>query len=125
MRVVSAQHLDADRARQLIADRLPAAAASALSDLDALLDTDVDDQRTNPLAVLRGHIIEPTSILVDLGAAPVTRDPFDARVAPEDIFALGPATWADVHPDLAEPGLVWGAWKAATVLQRRRAEGQR
>jgi hypothetical protein len=38
---------------------------------------------------------------------------------------LGPATWSDVHPDLQEPGLAWGAWKAMVVLRRRRDEGRR
>jgi len=123
--VVERQDLDVGRAQELLDDRSADVVSSVLAELEALLDTDVDEQRGNPLAVLRQHVSVQTAILVELGAAPVSRDPFDERVAPDDLFDLGPANWADVHPALAEPGLVWGAWKAATILQRRRDEGMR
>jgi hypothetical protein len=41
------------------------------------------------------------------------------------VFGLGPASWTDVDPELHEPGITWGAWKAMTVLRRRRDEGLR
>jgi hypothetical protein len=41
------------------------------------------------------------------------------------VYDLSPATWGDVDESLQEPGLIWGAWKAKTVLERRRAEGRR
>lgn len=123
--VVRHQELDTGRARQLLEERSTQVVSAVLTELDALLDTDVDEQRGNPLAVLRRHVTVQTAILVELGATPTARDPFDERIAPDDIFGLGPANWADVHEDLAEPGLVWGAWKAATILQRRRDEGMR
>ncbi len=123
--VVEQQGLDHAKALRLIDAHAPLAAAAALAALDELLLADVDNQRTNPLAILRDHVGVATAILNELGATPPKRDPFDERVAPGDLYGLGPATWTDVDPDLAEPGLVWGAWKAATVLERRRNEGLR
>jgi hypothetical protein len=46
-------------------------------------------------------------------------------IHPDDHYAIAPATWTDVDESLREPGLVWGAWKAATVLARRRSDGLR
>lgn len=90
-----------------------------------LLIADVDAQRGNPLSVLRGAVAQPTALLRDAGVPTPTRDEFDERVFPDDAYGLGPATWADVDESLREPGIVWGAWKAATVLRRRRTDGLR
>ena len=48
----------------------------------------------------------------------VTRDPIQALLLPNDPYDLAPATFADVDPALAEPGMVWGAAKA--LAHRRR-----
>ena len=53
------------------------------------------------------------------------RDEFEERAFPDDVYRLSPATWSDVDPSLHEPGIIWGAYKAKTVLDRRRAEGKR
>jgi hypothetical protein len=90
-----------------------------------LLDTDVDDQRTNPLALLRSAVRYPTAVLRDAGVPPVVRDEFAERAFPDDVYDLAPATWGDVDQSLHEPGIAWGAWKAKTVLDRRRREGRR
>ena len=95
-----------------------------LAELQSLLATDVDAQQTNPLSVLRGATRFPTEVLARHGVPHERRDPFAARAFPDDVYGLSPATWADVDESLAEPGLVWGAWKAMTVLARRRAEGR-
>jgi hypothetical protein len=50
----------------------------------------------------------------------VVRDKQQERLFPDDDYDLAPANFADVSPDLAEVGLVWGAAKAHTHLQRRR-----
>jgi hypothetical protein len=94
-------------------------------DLAALLAQDVDEQRSNPLAVLRGVVRYPTAVLRAAGAAPVRRDEYQTRAFPDDVYDLSPANWSDVDPSLHEPGIAWGAWKAKTVLDRRRAEGRR
>ncbi|MGB1727392.1 MAG: hypothetical protein ACPHIW_04525, partial [Ilumatobacteraceae bacterium] len=95
------------------------------SRLGALLGTDVDEQRANPLDILRDAIGGPTAVLRAAGAQPVARDRFAEERFPDDVFDLTPATWADIDESLAEPGLTWGAWKAAIVLTRRREEGLR
>ncbi|MDQ2825886.1 MAG: hypothetical protein M3Y04_02780, partial [Actinomycetota bacterium] len=84
----------------------------------ALLAADIDDQRTTPLALLRGAVRYPTAVLRAAGVAEVERDPIQARLLPDDPYDLSPATFADVDPSLAEPGMVWGAAKA--LAHRRR-----
>jgi hypothetical protein len=93
--------------------------------LRQLLAADVDDQRTNPMAVLRGAVRYPTRVLQAAGVPAVVRDEFAERAFPDDLYDLAPATWADIDPALHEPGLTWSAAKAHTVLARRRAEGMR
>jgi hypothetical protein len=90
-----------------------------------LLETDVDAQRGNPLAVLRSLVPYPTAVLRAAGARPVARDEFAVRNFPDDAYDLSPAAFADVDPELHELGLVWGAAKAHVHLARRRREGRR
>ena len=84
----------------------------------ALLEADIDDQRTTPLALLRAAVRYPTGVLEDAGVPPVERDPIQVRLLPDDLYDLSPASFADVDPALAEPGMVWGAAKA--LAHRRR-----
>lgn len=123
----------ADAWRPGLADRLVPAAAEAgeqaTNDVGArvraLLMTDVDEQATGPLALLREAVRYPTAVLAEAGVAPAVRDEFAVRAFPDDVYGLAPAAFADVDPALHEPGLVWGAAKAHVVLARRRAEGRR
>jgi hypothetical protein len=96
-----------------------------LHELDKLLIADPDEQRANPLAVVRAALQVPTEFLLQAGAQPRARDEFLQRANPDDLFGLAPATWSDIDPRLHQPGLEWGAWKAATILMRRRQEGLR
>jgi hypothetical protein len=89
----------------------------------ALLESDIDEQRTTPLALIRHAVAVPTAILHDAGVEPVPRDEFEERAFPADVYRLTPATFADVDPALHEPGLRWGAAKAFVFKQRRRREG--
>lgn len=91
----------------------------------ALLLTDIDDQRTNPLAVVRRGVVYPTRVLRGAGVPPVVRDADAEARFPDDDYDLVPAAFADLDPSLHEPGLVWGAAKAHVHLARRRAEGRR
>lgn len=96
-----------------------------LNDLADLLARDVDDQPTNPLTIFRSALDEITGFL-QLHKVPIPPiDRFVAERFPEDPYQLGPATWSDIDDDLHTPGLIWGAWKAKTVLDRRREEGKR
>ena len=93
-------------------------------DLMALLSVDVDAQRTNPLQVLRGSTLMATALLIEAGIPPAQRDEFEVRSMPDDMFALGPLTWRDLGDDVHDAGIEWGAWKAAMIISRRRAEGK-
>ena len=107
------------------ADAARRAADDAVPRVRSLLATDVDDQAGNPLAILRSVVTYPTAVLREAGARPVRRDEFAARNFPDDLYDLSPAAFADVDPDLHDPGLVWGAAKAHVHLARRRREGRR
>lgn len=96
-----------------------------VADLVDLLGQDVDDQRTNPLSVYRAHLGPATEFLRSAGATPPSGDRFADERFPGDPYHLGPATWSDIGDEMHLPGLVWGAWKAKTVLDRRRDEGKR
>lgn len=90
----------------------------------ALLSADLDEQRSTPLTLLRAAVVHPTEVLDGAGVPPVQRDEFEVRSFPADRYALAPASFADLDPDLAELGLVWGAAKAHVHLARRRLEGR-
>lgn len=89
-----------------------------------LLSLDVDEQRVNPLHILRQSTRFATSALKEANISPATRDEFDQRSMPDDVYALGPLTWRDLSENVHDAGITWGAWKAASVLTRRRAEGK-
>jgi hypothetical protein len=93
------------------------AAAEVGAEVRALVEADVDEQRGTPLSLLRSAVRYPTEVLRAAGVPPVARDRIQERLLPEDVYDLSPATFADVDPALAEPGLVWGAAKA---LEHRR-----
>jgi hypothetical protein len=84
-----------------------------------LLARDVDEQRANPLALVRRAVSYPTGVLRYAGVPPVVRDDFDERAFPDDVYALTPASFAEVDQSLHEPGLLWGAAKAHAHLTRR------
>ena len=84
-----------------------------------LLATDVDEQWTNPLAILRGAVRFPGDVLRRAGVPPVVRDEFDERHFPDDDYDLVPRSFADIDPSLHDLGLAWGAAKAYTHLARR------
>ena len=90
-----------------------------------LLETDLDQQRSNPLAILRTATRYPTRVLAEAGVPGVVREPFAVEAFPEDIYNLSPATWSDIDPALQDYGIAWSAWKAHEFLRRRRAEGKK
>jgi hypothetical protein len=92
-------------------------------DLFSLLSTDVDAQQSNPLHVLRASTSFATQLLQSFDATPARRDEYEVRAMPNDLFSIGPLTWRDLGEEVHEAGISWGAWKAATILTRRRADG--
>jgi hypothetical protein len=91
----------------------------------ALLELDIDDQRTNPMTIVRSAAAYPTAVLRAAGVPPVERDANAVRQFPDDDYDLVPTRFADLDPGLHERGIHWGAAKAHVHLQRRRAEGRR
>ncbi|MCA1845757.1 MAG: hypothetical protein LC792_21700 [Actinobacteria bacterium] len=84
----------------------------------ALLERDIDEQATTPLSLLRGAVRYPTAVLRHFGVPPVERDEVQEQLFPDDPYDLTPASFADVDPALADPGLAWGAAKAFAHIQR-------
>ena len=91
----------------------------------ALLELDIDEQRSSPLAIMRRAVAYPTAVLREAGVPAVARDETDERLFPDDTYGLSPASFSDVAPALHELGLAWGAAKAFVHLERRRGEGRR
>jgi hypothetical protein len=86
-----------------------------------LLEADIDDQATTPLAVLRGAAVPyPTAVLAEAGVPPVQRDELAEQLFPGDPYDLAPASFADLDPGLKDVGLAWGAAKA---FEHRRRHG--
>jgi hypothetical protein len=88
-----------------------------------LLESDIDEQRSTPLAIVRQAVRYPTEVLRSAGVAPMERDPHQQRLFPDDVYDLSPATFSDIDAGVAEAGLAWGAAKAYTHLQRHREAG--
>ncbi|HEY3811219.1 MAG TPA: hypothetical protein VGL49_07275 [Acidimicrobiales bacterium] len=88
-----------------------------------LLASDIDAQRTTPLALLRQAVRVPTQVLRDAGMVPVARDRFAREAFPDDDYDLSPASWADIDPSLTELGITWGAAKAFEHRRRHRSPG--
>lgn len=87
-----------------------------------LLASDIDEQRTGPLALVRDAVRYPASVLSAAGVVPVQRDADAVRLFPDDAYDLSPGSFAELHPGLSVPGFEWGAAKAH-VHRRRHAGG--
>lgn len=94
------------------------AVADVVPELRRLLATDVDEQWTNPLSIVRRAVRRPTDVLRSAGVPPVVREAYDERHFPDDDYGLTPRTFADVDPSLHEVGLLWGVVKARAHLAR-------
>jgi hypothetical protein len=88
-----------------------------------LLMSDIDRQRTTPLALIRQAVKYPTEVLRSAGVPPVERDRFSVDAFPEDDYDLSPRSFSDVDPALAEAGIAWGAAKAFAHRRRHGPTG--
>jgi hypothetical protein len=95
--------------------------AAVLPPLRALLDLDIDAQRSTPLTEVGRAVAPVTAFLDAAGVAPVVRDAFDAARDPADVYGVTPRTWSDLGAPVAEAGMTWGAAKAYLHLARRRS----
>lgn len=100
-----------------------AAAEDVGSRVRALLELDVDEQWTNPLALVRAAVAYPTLVLHDAAVPPVVRDELAERQFPDDVYDLTPTRFADLAPELHEPSLAWGAGKAFIIKTRHQELG--
>jgi hypothetical protein len=91
------------------------------SELGALLEADIDEQSTTPLAIVRHAARHATAVLAEARVPPPQRDAVQQRLFPDDTYDLAPATLGDVDASLTEPALIWGAHKAMAHLQRHGA----
>jgi hypothetical protein len=98
-----------------------AAQREVAQELRTFLALDIDQQRTNPLAILRQAVRYPTAVLRAAGVPEVKRDEFAEKSFPTDVYDLSPARWLDLGEQVHEAGLMWGAWKAKQHLDRRAA----
>lgn len=90
----------------------------------SLLDADIDEQRSTPLAILRGSALRfPTEVLAAAGVPAVARDRAAQELFPDDTYDLVPASLSDLDPELADTGIRWGAAKA--FEHKRRHGGKR
>lgn len=95
------------------ARRAGAAAAAAIGpQVRELLGADIDAQWTTPLTLVRRAVPLASAVLEAAGVPPVERDAVAEAMFPEDVYGLTPASFGDLDPSLADPGLAWGAAKA-------------
>ncbi len=106
----------ADAARDAAAEAVEA----VVPPLRELLAEAVEDQRGNPLALVRGATPFPTRVLASANVPHVVRDADAERLFPDDAYDLTPAAFADLGEEVHEPGLRWGAAKAHVLLRRRK-----
>jgi hypothetical protein len=95
-----------------------AAAATIGPQVHDLLAADVDAQWTTPLTLVRSAVPFASAVLEEAGVPPAQRDAVAVAMFPEDIYGLAPASFVDLDPSLADPGLAWGAAKAWTHRRR-------
>lgn len=110
-----------DGSRAAAAAAGSAVAATVMPALERLLAPDGAEPAASPLDVVRRSLGPATTALDELGVPPVVRDEFSETRFPDDVYDLSPASFADIHPDLHEPGLLWGAAKAHRHLVGRAA----
>lgn len=86
--------------------------------LEALLRADIDDQRGNPLGILRDAVGFVTAVLSDASVAAVDRDAQARSLHPDDVYDVTPGAFVDFGADAQQAGLEWGAAKAFVHLRR-------
>lgn len=121
-----AERWHADLATELAGPAAVAAAAATAAVAPAvrdLLGQDVEEQRSNPLAIVRSAVRYPTEALRSAGVPPVVRDAFAIEAFPDDLYDLTPGSFADLDPALGEMGIAWGAAKAFVIRARHRPPG--
>lgn len=84
-----------------------------------LTTADIDQPLSGPLERMRRAVSQLTPALDAAGAQRPRRDPFDAEMRPDDVYALGPMAFSDLGDAVHNAGIGWGAAKAYLHQQRR------
>jgi len=87
--------------------------------LTVLATSDPDVAMSGPLELIRQSTVPLQRWLAGQGAAAPTRDPWDVRSSPDDVYELGPMTFRDLSEEVHVAGITWGAAKAHIHLRRR------
>ena len=84
-------------------------AARVASELDALFATDVAQQRSTPLEIVRSLRIEATAVLHDARVEATARDAFEVRAFPDDVYGIVPRDFGEFgDEELRIALLAWG-----------------
>jgi hypothetical protein len=94
------------------------AASQVAGPLHQLLSSDVDQQWTTPLAIVRPLVAFATDVLDAAGVPEVVRDEFQVTRFPLDTYGLTPASLSALGEEVAGLALAWGAAKALAHRQR-------
>ncbi|MFW2380962.1 MAG: hypothetical protein ACN4GZ_04315 [Acidimicrobiales bacterium] len=89
-----------------------------IPNLTSLFDTDIDEQPSSPLEIVRTLVPSITQELHKLHAPTVPRDQHRMEMLADDAYAVTPATFSDIDESLHPLGLAWGAAKAHVHLRR-------
>lgn len=94
------------------------AASVVAKPLTDLLLSDVDQQWTTPLALVRPLVRYATEVLETAAVPGVERDEFQVTRFPDDEYALTPASLSALGDEVAGLAIAWGAAKALAHRQR-------
>jgi len=108
---------DADHPRVLTA--IDDARVEAQRLLHELAQAPVTEPLSGPLERIRQAVHPIAEVLDEAGASRPRRDPVDAEMRPDDVYAIGPHSFIDLGDDVHAAGIQWGAAKAYVHMQRR------
>jgi hypothetical protein len=97
------------------------AAAEVERPLRDLLSSDVDQQWTTPLALVRPLVRYAGEVLAEAGVPGIERDQFHTLRFADDDYGLTPATLAVLGDGVGELAIAWGASKAIAHRSRHRS----
>jgi hypothetical protein len=118
-----APQADQAAARAAVSRLQAEAESNTIPNLINLLDTDIDQQWTSPLEIVRSLVPSITAELQELDAPLVPRDARRIELLADDVYGITPAAFADIDESLHTLGLAWGAAKAHVHLRRHASDG--
>ena len=102
-----------------VLDAIHVASNEAVSNIQTLVQADVDMALSGPLEQMRQALAGLAPILDAHGFERPSRDPVESEMRPHDVHSLGPMSFMDLGAEVHEAGIAWGAAKAYLHRQRR------